>query len=320
MSRTRLPLPRLFAAVLLLPCLGLAAEERASDAAPSALRERLADRLKDDAATLKLSGPRRPDKAASGAAAEPSRRGSAAARGAAKPAKPAAPPAPAPWGYEGDGAPEHWARLAPENRLCAAGLRQSPVDLRDTVRVEQEPLRLDYRAGAFTVQDNGRAIQLTVAPGNALQVMGRRFELQRLVFRAPAESRIAGRSFDMSVQLLHKDAEGRHAVLEVLLDRGMAPAPQPAVQTVLNHLPLERGEAYTPAQALDPLDFLPADRAYFSYMGSLSTPPCTEGVLWLVLRQPVPISSPQLEIFRRFHPMNARPPQPTGDRLIKESS
>ncbi len=120
----------------------------------------------------------------------------------------------------------------------------------------------------------------------------------------------------MSVHLVHQDAEGRHAVVAVVMERGAA---QPVVQQVWNNLPLEKHEPLAAQEPLDPAALLPADRRYFTFMGSLTTPPCTEGVLWMVMQQPVQASPEQIHIFSRLYPNNARPLQQAAGRLIKQS-
>jgi carbonic anhydrase len=220
------------------------------------------------------------------------------------------------WSYVGEGAPDRWGQLRPDYRLCAIGTRQSPIDIREGIKVDLEPIQFDYRPSAFAVLDNGHTVQVNVAPGSSLQVMGRRYELQQFHFHRPSEERVMGRQFEMSAHLVHKDAEGRLAVVAVLLERGPE---QPLVQMVWNNLPLEKHEALNGPGQMDLQLRLPADRSYYTYMGSLTTPPCSEGVLWMVMRQPVPVSVEQVNIFSRLHPMNARPLQAGSGRLIKES-
>jgi carbonic anhydrase len=182
--------------------------------------------------------------------------------------------------------------------------------------VQLDPVRFDYRPSAFRVVDNGHTVQVNVAPNNAIEVMGRRYELQQFHFHRPSEERIAGRQFDMVAHLVHKNAEGRLAVVAVLLEQGGA---QPVVQAVWNNLPLEKGEEVAAPAPLDLRQLLPAERGYYTYMGSLTTPPCTEGVLWLVMRQPAPVSPEQVALFARLYPMNACPLQPSGGRMVKQS-
>ena len=222
------------------------------------------------------------------------------------------------WSYSGAGGPENWGKLSPENNKCATGTRQSPIDIRDGVKVELAPVKFDYQAGGYRVVDNGHTIQVNVAPGSTIEVLGRRYELVQFHFHKPAEERVNGRAFDMVAHLVHKDPEGRLAVVAVLLDRGgMA---QPLIQTVWNNLPLEKGDEVAARAPLDLNALLPTDRRYYTYMGSLSEPPCTEGVLWMVMKTPVEVSPEQIAIFSRLYPMNARPIQSVSGRLIKESN
>jgi len=221
------------------------------------------------------------------------------------------------WDYQGSGGPERWGRMKPEFAKCSSGTRQSPIDIRDGIKVELDPLQFDYKPSAFKVVDNGHTIQVNVGPGNAIEVMGQRFELVQFHFHRPSEERIDGKAFDMVAHLVHKNLEGRLAVVAVLLEKGSA---QPVVQSVWNNLPLEKGDEIAARAPLDLNRLLPAERGYFTYMGSLTTPPCSEGVLWMVMKQPVAISAEQIDIFARLYPMNARPIQSASGRLIKESN
>ncbi len=288
---------------------------------PEQLRQRLAERLKEDiGSTTKVGTGARTGKSQENSQDKdraPRRTGGksttlpavAVAASAARPE--------VPWSYTGDNGPDRWGQLLPEWKQCAIGTRQSPIDIRDTIRVDQEAIRFDYRASRFSVVDTGHTIQVNVSSGNFIEIMGRRFELQQFHFHRPSEERINGRQYDMVVHLVHKDSDGRFATIAVLLERGQD---QPLVQTVWNYLPLERGDQYDAPVSIDLNQLLPKDRAYFTYMGSLTTPPCSEGVLWMVLRQPVQVSSQQISIFSRLYPMNARPLQAAGGRLIKESN
>ena len=223
----------------------------------------------------------------------------------------------APWGYQGDAGPQSWGRLKPEFVKCASGDRQSPIDIRDGLKLQLDPVQFDYRPSSFRVIDNGHTVQVNVAAGNSIEAIGRRYSLVQFHFHRPSEERIDGREFDMVAHLVHKDHEGRLAVVAVLLDQGSA---HPLVQSVWNNLPLEKGEEVPAKATLDLNTLLPTERNYFTYMGSLTTPPCSEGVLWMVMKQPVQISTEQIAIFARLYPMNARPIQSAAGRLIKESN
>jgi carbonic anhydrase len=221
------------------------------------------------------------------------------------------------WDYTGSEGPEAWGRMRPEFSKCATGQRQSPIDIRGGIAVDLEPIKFDYRPSSFSVIDNGHTVQVNVEPGNSITVTGKRYELVQFHFHRPSEERIDGRQYDMVVHLVHKDIDGHVAVVAVLLDRGSA---QAIVQAVWNNLPLEKGDEVRAGTRIDLSQLLPEDKRYYTYMGSLTTPPCSEGVLWMVMKQPVPISMDQVAIFSRLYPMNARPIQQADGRLIKESN
>lgn len=232
------------------------------------------------------------------------------------PAAPTRPRGNAPWAYDGEGGPEHWGRLKPEYAVCANGKRQSPIDLRDGIRVDQPPIEFAWQSSHFRIVDTGHTVRVALG-GSAISLLGKRYELEHVDFRRPAEERVNGKGFEMSAQFVHKAEDGRLAVVAVLIERG---SENPFIQTLWNHLPLERNEPVAPpGVAVDPAKFLPAERGYFTYMGSLTTPPCTENVQWLILKQPVQASAEQIAIFSRLYRNNARPLQPAFDRLIKES-
>ena len=220
------------------------------------------------------------------------------------------------WGYEGAAGPENWSKLDPEFSVCSNGKRQSPIDIRDGIKVDQEPILFDYKPTYFRIVDNGHTVQITYGAGSHITIMGRTYDLMQFHFHHPAEERINGKGFAMVAHLVHRDMEGHLAVVAVLLEAGQANS---FIQTLWNNLPLEQNEDYSPRIAIQASDLLPATRDYISYIGSLTTPPCTEGVLWLVMKQPVQLSAEQIDVFSRFYPNNARPVQAASGRIIKES-
>jgi len=244
------------------------------------------------------------------ASASAAGRAAASADGAASPAK-----ARGEWSYSGDTGPEHWASLKPEFSQCGKGQRQSPIDIHDGIPVELDPIAFDYRPSAFRVIDNGHTVQVNMAPGNRITVNGRRHELVQFHFHRPSEERLNGKQFDMVVHLVHKDIEGKLAVIAILISEGKG---HPLVQQVWNNLPLEKFTEQPGLATIDLNQILPEQRQYVTYMGSLTTPPCQEGVLWMVMKQPVTASPEQVAIFARLYPMNARPVQPSAGRLIKD--
>ncbi len=219
------------------------------------------------------------------------------------------------WSYEGEGRPENWAKLDPKNNACATGQRQSPIDIRDGIKVDLEPIKFDYRPSAFRINDNGHTVQVDVGDSR-LTLTGKTYELIQFHFHRPSEEKVNGRRFDMVAHLVHKADDGALAVVAVLMERGQENA---FIQTLWNNMPLEKSTPVTPPSlTIDPLGLLPKTRDYYTYMGSLTTPPCSEGVLWMVMKQPVEVSADQIAIFSRLYPNNARPIQPSSNRLIKE--
>ena len=221
------------------------------------------------------------------------------------------------WSYEGDSGPANWGKINPDWAKCSSGNRQSPIDIRDGMKVELEQITFDYKPSSFNVTDNGHTVQVMVSGGNFITVNNRMYELIQFHFHRPSEERINGRGYEMVVHMVHKDGEGHLAVLALLLERGKA---QPVIQTVWNNLPLEKYDTLAPSIVLDPMDLIPARRDYFTFMGSLTTPPCTEGVLWLVMKEPLQASPAQMALFSRLYPLNARPIQPGSGRIVKESN
>lgn len=232
-------------------------------------------------------------------------------------AKPAAPANGTHWAYDGEFGPANWSKINAKWNQCGNGGRQSPIDIRDGMKVDLEKLSFDYKPSSFSVIDTGHTIQVNLAGGNFLTVQNRSYELLQFHFHRPSEERINGKSFEMVVHLVHRDAEGKLAVLAVLLERGAA---HNMIQTVWNNLPLEKHDTVQPSVVLDVAELLPERRDYYTYMGSLTTPPCTEGVLWLVMKQPMQASPQQMAIFSRLYPFNARPVQQNAGRVIKESN
>ncbi|NMG45989.1 carbonic anhydrase [Aromatoleum toluvorans] len=221
------------------------------------------------------------------------------------------------WSYEGERGPDKWASLRPEWATCAQGKRQSPIDPRDGIVVDLEAPRFDYRETGFRIADTGRTLRVHVESGMGVVLRGRRYELEFFEFHRPSDERIGGQASDMVVHFHHRDAAGNIAVVGVPLESG--DRPHPLIQTLWNNLPLERGTDYAPSVRIDPASLLPTTFGHYLFMGSLEAPPCTEGVLWAVMKEPLHLSSDQLAIFARLYARNGRPLQPQNGRLILES-
>ncbi len=221
------------------------------------------------------------------------------------------------WTYEGKTGPETWGKLDAEWSACANGKKQSPIDIRDSVRLDLDNIKFEYKPSPLKIVDNGHTVQVIYVPGSSININGQQFALVQFHFHRPAEERVNGRTFDMVAHLVHKNREGKLAVVAVLMQ---AAAENPFIRTLWTHLPLDTGvEVSVPTVSIDLNQLLPRSRAYFAFSGSLTTPPCTEGVLWIVLRSPVQVSRQQIGVFAKLYKNNARPLQSANGRLIKES-
>ncbi|APW40484.1 hypothetical protein RD110_05380 [Rhodoferax koreense] len=228
-----------------------------------------------------------------------------------------APGAPLPWSYEGAAGPLSWGQLKPEFATCATGQRQSPIAIDDNNALQgpAEPLSVDYKPSTGSVTHTGRLLQVDVLGENTLTVRGTRYRLERVEFHHPAEERINGKGFAMSAHLQHRSADGQLATVAVLLEAGAA---SPAVDQIVTYLPLAVDDRVgLPPAGLDLAALLPQDPRYYQFLGSLTTPPCTEDVLWIIFKQPMTVSAAQLKLFGQLFPNNARPLQPVNGRVVR---
>jgi carbonic anhydrase len=227
-------------------------------------------------------------------------------------------PATAPhWDYEGAMGPPKWAALDSANVLCGVGGAQSPIDLANALRVPALPgLSLSYGSTRVKVANNGHTFQVNVDKGSSLTIDGKKFELVQFHFHTPSEHTVDGRNYPMELHLVHQAADKSLAVIGVLLSEGN---PSTVLTKFWERLPKTIGEVDTGA-TIQLQDLLPRNiDDYFTYSGSLTTPPCTESVRWIVLKRPVDISKSQAAAFRAVFPLNARPVQPIGARLLLSS-
>lgn len=221
------------------------------------------------------------------------------------------------WSYGGHGGPAEWAALNPEFATCKLGRHQSPIDIRGAKTADLPAIAFNYQPVPLSVIDNGHTIQVNYAPGSWIDVGGARYELVQFHFHKPSEEKIDGKAHAMVAHLVHKNAEGRLAVVAVLLDGGGASA---TIDSIWKNLPAEKEKAVTvPGVSVDASTLLPKDRAYYTFQGSLTTPPCSEDVTWLVLKTPTKISDGEIARFAKIYPMNARPTQPLNGRPIEQS-
>ncbi len=221
------------------------------------------------------------------------------------------------WNYEGEGGPENWGKLSADFKVCELGTQQTPIDLRDAVRAEVGGVAPQFGEMPLTILDNGHTIQVNCAPGSGTSIAGDRYELLQFHFHHPSEHLLSGKSFDLELHFVHKNAAGNLAVVGVFFEPG---ATNPALAPILSAMPREAGPAQTLGTVIRPAELLPADRGYFRYHGSLTTPPCSEGVLWSVFKPPITAFEGQVRDFATLFPNNARPVMPRLRRFLLESA
>jgi carbonic anhydrase len=223
------------------------------------------------------------------------------------------------WSYDGETGPQAWGQLKPEFNVCAIGKRQSPINIEDsgTLHGPAEPLMFNYTPSNGVVVNNGHTIQVDLQGENTLRVRGMVYKLVQFHFHSPSEEQVNYRNAAMVAHLVHKSNDGQLAVVAVLLDPGAANA---LINKVWTYMPLDANDRVRlPVDIVDMNELLPKDQRYFQFMGSLTTPPCTEGVLWMVLKQPTQISKDQIRLFQQLYPNNARPVQPINGRPVRNA-
>lgn len=221
------------------------------------------------------------------------------------------------WDYYGKTGPLGWGRLDPAYRLCSQGKEQSPIDIHGAkLNKALQPIEFHYMSASVELENTGNTVRVNVKPGSYIIADGVRYDLQQFHFHHPGEEAVNGKLTDMDVHLVHKSADGKIAVVAVRLseERG---DPNATLATLWQHLPVEAGKTDKVPDMINPGGVLPGDRGYWTYMGSLTAPPCTEGVRWFILEQPVSISRTQLQAFGRLYKINSRPLQDRNGRKIE---
>jgi carbonic anhydrase len=222
-----------------------------------------------------------------------------------------------PWDYEGKRGALVWAKLDPAFKACSQGHEQSPIDIRGAhLNKNLQPIEFHYIAGPVTMEHNGHTIVVHVDPGSYIVADGVRYDLVQFDFHHPAEEPVNGKLTDMDVQLLHRSADGKLAVVVVRLAEEVG-NPNAVLATLWEHLPKTAGQTMKVTDLVSPGGLLPADRGYWTYIGSLTTPPCTVGVRWFIFEQELSLSRDQLRAFGALFEVNSRPLQDTHGRRIE---
>lgn len=221
--------------------------------------------------------------------------------------------------YEGTAGPSKWGELAPEFRTCTIGTTQSPIDIHDPISAALPKLAVSYPTTIKgTIVNNGHTIQVNTEAGT-LRAGKTTYTLVQFHFHRPSEHTFAGKTSAMEVHFVHKDDKGQLGVLGALIEEGKA---NPAFESMLAQMPAREGPpvALDAGKTIDMNQLLPAKRAYYRYSGSLTTPPCSELVDWMVLADKITASKEQIAKFAALYPLNARPVQPDNRRLLLQGS
>jgi carbonic anhydrase len=219
------------------------------------------------------------------------------------------------WTYSGEEGPENWAKLSPEFNPCA-GKNQSPINLTGFIKADLKPIKFSYQAGGSEILNNSHTVQVNYATGSSISIDGVQFNLLQFHFHTPSENHINGKSYALEAHLVHADKDGNLAVVALMFEEG---AENKALARIWALIPQNAGEKKALPSPFAVEALLPSNRDYYRFDGSLTTPPCTEGVRWLVLKSPVAASAKQVEDFLHvMHHANNRPVQPVNARLVLE--
>jgi carbonic anhydrase len=219
------------------------------------------------------------------------------------------------WGYEGAGLPAHWGELKPEFHMCKDGMNQSPIDLRGFIDANLIEIPFDYKTGSTEILNNGHTVQVNIASGSTIEVDGIKFELKQFHFHTPSENNINGTSFPLAAHFVHASKDGELAVVALMFEEGEE---NKILAQLWDKMPMRSGDK-SKLEIADVTTILPKERDYYRFNGSLTTPPCTEGVRWIVMKKATTLSKAQIEKFAKvmIHPNN-RPIQETNARMVIE--
>jgi len=218
------------------------------------------------------------------------------------------------WSYHGDTGPEHWGDLKEDYIMCKIGKNQSPVDISRIVEAELKDIEINYSPGATSLLHNGHTVKVSYESGSYIVVDGIKFELKQFHFHAPSEHTVKGKSYPFEAHFVHADKDGNLAVIGVLFKEGKE---NPVIKKLWENLPSHVGEKVKLAHKINAYDLLPQKKKYYRYSGSLTTPPCSEGVRWIVMTAEMEMSKEQIEKFRKLMGGDTnRPVQPINARMI----
>lgn len=219
------------------------------------------------------------------------------------------------WSYSGENGPQRWAGLTPDFSACS-GKNQSPINLTSFIEADLKPIKISYQSQGHEIMNNGHTVQVNYNAGSSILIDGVQYDLMQFHFHAPSENLINGRSFAMETHFVHRDRDGNLAVIALLFDEGKE---NKALADIWHLMPNRKGEKRKLPSPFNAALLLPENPDYYLFNGSLTTPPCTEGVRWLVFKKSVQASKEQVEAFAHaIHHPNNRPVQPINARPVLE--
>lgn len=221
------------------------------------------------------------------------------------------------WGYEGDLGPAHWGSLSKDYALCSEGLHQSPIEITESIPATLPKIELNYQTVPLTIQNNGHNVMVKADKAGGLKFGDEFYQILQFHFHAPSEEVMNGKQAELSLHFVHKNEQGQLAVLGLLANKGDS---NPLIEELIKVWPTTPGEAQHYETTIDMNQLLPEDQNYYTYWGSLTIPPCWEGVRWMIFKQPITISEQQLVTIRSAYQGNVRPTQPINTRYILSSN
>jgi carbonic anhydrase len=218
------------------------------------------------------------------------------------------------WKYKGDHGTEHWGELSKEFGLCSSGVNQSPIDITNMIESNLPPIVVNYQQTDAKEVNNGHTVQVNITGNNTFTNDAGTFDLLQFHFHAPSENTINGKSFPLEAHFVHADKAGRLAVIGVMFTLGNE---NPQLKKLWKNMPESSHDKSSLIKGLSTVKLLPKEKSYYRFNGSLTTPPCTEGVRWFVLKDSIEASQAQIDKFRKVMGTDTnRPVQPINARVI----
>jgi len=222
------------------------------------------------------------------------------------------------WTYEGEEGPKHWGELDESFAVCGTGKSQSPIDVTTSDEQDLANISFHYQPSEVNILNNGHTVQVNYDAGSYMELDGVRYDVVQFHYHAPSEHALNGKLFAAELHVVHKSADGTLAVVGIFFEEG---AQNDALQAFVDNLPAEKSDVKDAGVKINAAELLPTVQTTYRYSGSLTTPPCSEGVRWNLMTTPVEISSEQLSALETlFEEGNNRPVQPLNDRPLVEDN